>query len=111
MNRFTTVLHAALITSVLFSSQGVSLAQEKNGEAMVEQQEIELIEIGMAQVIYLETYPGYSYALKEGKHVWLDYDKGTFEYKLVAGLSRGTDYLYQYDQYGVYLKTIKVIVK
>ncbi|ASJ54837.1 hypothetical protein BP422_15435 [Brevibacillus formosus] len=111
MKRFTTILHAALITSVLFSLQGVSLAQEKNGEAMVEQPEIGLIEIGMAQVIYLETPPGYWYALKEGKHVYLDYDKGSFQYKLVAGLSRGTDYLYQYDQNGVLLKTIKIIVK
>ncbi|MCM3145731.1 hypothetical protein [Brevibacillus sp. MER 51] len=83
------------------------MAQEKNGEAMEEQQEIGLIEIGMAQVIYLETPSGYWYVLKEGKHVYLDYDKVSFQYKLVAGLSRGTDYLYQYDQNGVCSKPSK----
>ncbi|MFG0217302.1 hypothetical protein ACFU8X_30120 [Brevibacillus porteri] len=111
MKRFTPVLHVALITSVLFSLQGVSLAQEKNSEAMVEQQEIWRIEIGMGQEMYLETPPSHWFALKEGKHVYLDYDKNSYQYKLVAGLSRGTDYLYQYDQNGVLFKTIKITVK
>ncbi|CAI8810295.1 exported hypothetical protein [Brevibacillus sp. IT-7CA2] len=63
MKRFIPVLHAALVTSVLLGLQGVSLAQEKNGEAMVEQQEIGLIEIGMGQEMYLETPPGHWFAL------------------------------------------------
>ncbi|WP_232698620.1 hypothetical protein [Brevibacillus daliensis] len=111
MKRFTPVLHAALVTCVLFGLQGVSLAQEKNGEAMIEQQEIGLIEIGMSQEMHLETPPGHWFSLKEGKHVYLDYDKNSFQYKLVAGLSRGTDYLYQYDQNGVLFKTFKITVK
>lgn len=111
MKRFKPVLHVVLVTSVLFGLQGVSLAQGKNGEAMVELQEIGLIEISMGQEMHLETPPGHWFELKEGKHVYLDYDRNSFQYKLVAGLSRGTDYLHQYDQNGVLFKTFKITVK
>lgn len=111
MKRFTPVLHAVLVTSVLFGLQGVSLAQEKNGEAMVQQQEIGLIEIGMAQEILLETPPDHRYDLKDGIHAYIDYEKNAHQYKLVGGLSTGTDYLYELDQYGALFKTFKVIVK